>query len=134
MELSKGYEGKRPGMVPVEVQTKRGEKRKVMDFAYKGDEPGFNDALDQARSEGKVTHGQYNQMRTEGREILRDPHYGPIRNSFRHADLGVAIRAFDKGDDEERAAVWPVLQQKWERASQATKNQHRAEYEALFDQ
>jgi hypothetical protein len=119
-------------MVTTQKQGERAVKRDIMEFVYEGDGPGFLAALRQARSEGQITSSQYKGMVRDGHEILRDPHYGPLRNSFRKLnDLGVAIKVYGLAIPEEREALRDLMQEKWGHAQADTRRQHRQEFMEL---
>jgi hypothetical protein len=130
-ELRRYYEDRRPAVVTVADQAKRGAKRDVMDLAQPGQEQEFMEGLNQARAEGKLTSQQYKQMREEGREVMRDPHWGPLRNSFKHLDLGEALKVYGLADPEEKWALHRQMAKKWAQARPETRRQHREEFNAL---
>jgi hypothetical protein len=133
MQEMRNYRGaESPRMVTTIKQEGREIKKNLMDFVYEGDGPGFLAALRQARSEGQITSSQYQGMVRDGHEILRDPHYGPLRNSFRKLnDLGEAIKVYGLATPEERDALGNLMQQKWSNAQADTRRQHKQEFMEL---
>jgi len=104
-------------------------KRGIMARAREGDQQGFLTALHQARKEGQLTYSQYYRMMDDGREILRDPHYGAFRVSFRKlTDLGEAIKVFTLAKPDERMAIKNLMAQKWENAKDDTRRKYRREF------
>lgn len=131
-EMRSHREAESPRIVTTVKQEGREIKKNLMDFVYEGDGPGFLTALRQARAEGQITSNQFKGMVRDGHEILRDPHYGPLRNSFRKlTDLGEAIKVFGLALPEERAALADVMQQKWGRAQAETRRKYRQEFLSL---
>jgi hypothetical protein len=128
-EMRSHRQAEAPTMITTQQQGQREVKRDIMDFVYEGDGEGFLAALRRARSEGQITSSQYKSMVQDGHEILRDPHYGPLRNSFRKLnDLGVAIKVYGLAMPEEREALGTLMQQKWGNAQPETRRQHRQEF------
>lgn len=131
-EMRSHRQAEAPTMITTQKQGQREVKRDIMDFVYEGDGPGFLAALRQARAEGQITSSQYKGMVRDGHEILRDPHYGPLRNSFRKLnDLDVAIKVYGLATPEEREALGNLMQQKWSHAQPDTRRQHRQEFMEL---
>lgn len=121
-----------PQVVTRVQQGAREVKKNIMDFAYEGDGEGFLKALHQARAEGQVTSPQYKSLIKDAHEILSDPHYGPLRNSFRKLnDLGEAIRIYGLATPEEREALHGEMLGKWGRARPETRQKYREEFMEL---
>lgn len=79
-----------------------------------------------------MTSTQYKNLVTDAQEVLRDPHYGPLRNSFRKInDLGEAIKVYGLATPEEREALGNLMQKKWSHARVETRRQYRQEFMGL---
>ena len=128
-ELRSFRNAEAPQLVTTEKQAGREVKRDVMDYAYQGDGEGFLNAIREARAKGDLTSTQYRNLVLDGREILTDPHYGPLRNTFRKLnDLGEAIKVFSLANPDEREALGPLMQKKWNNAQPDTRRKYREEF------
>lgn len=128
-ELRSYREAETKTMVTVQKQGQREVKRNLMDFAYEGDGQGFIQALRQARAAGEVTHSQYKNLVQDGHEIIQDPHYGPLRVTFRKlSDLGEAIKVYGLATPDEREALRKVMMTKWGGAQPETRRKYRGEF------
>lgn len=131
-ELRNYKETQAPALVTVEKQGQQEIKKNIMDYAYAGDGQKFLQALRQARAEGQINAIQYKNLVTDATEIIRDPHYGPLRNSFRKVnDLGEAIKIYGLATPEERAALGSLMAKKWSGAQPETRRKYRNEFMEL---
>ncbi len=107
------------------------ERRKLMEIALKEqDGPKFLEALNQARQDGKVTGLQYDRMKKDAAEVLKDPESGQFKLRFsRVQGLGTALKVFDTATPREKEAIAPLMALRWQRATP----EKRAENQALFD-
>jgi preprotein translocase subunit Sss1 len=109
----------------------RGKRQEMLKPAQAGNWQEFLAGLRQARAEGKVTYQQYRELREEGREIIRDPHLGPMKNSFKRLSLGDAIHVYTLATPDERAALHRIMADKWMHARPETRRAHREEFYQL---
>jgi hypothetical protein len=131
-ELRRYYESQRKDVVTIDDQAKRGQRRDIMNLAYEGRGREFLANLDELRRQGKIHYEQYRRLEKEGLEILHDPHWGPLRNSFERLPLAEAIRVYGMGSAEERAALHDLMEGKWRRARLETRRELEPEFNALW--
>lgn len=124
-------EARTPQVVTTVQQGNRQVRKDVMDLAYKGDGPGFIEALEGARARGEIDSRKFKEVLRSGEEILRDPHYGPLRLGFRRLELGEAIRIYGLATAEEREALHLEMLGKWGRAQPEQRRKYREDFQEL---
>jgi hypothetical protein len=127
-ELARYRQTTAPGLVTQEKQETRNAKSEVMDYAYKGDTPGFIQALREAKVNKAITTKQMDEMRKDGLAAIRDPQNGPLRSRFEHVEIGAAIKAMGKANVSEKQALMPLLVRKWTNTSTENKIKYRQDF------
>jgi hypothetical protein len=118
-----------PQLVTTEKQAGRKTKRDIMEYAYQGDFGAFTQALNTARAQGEITATQHKNYMKDATEIIRNPQYGPLRNSFRKlTDLGDAIKVYSLATEEEKFYLHDIMQKKWTNAKTDTRQKYQQDF------